>query len=270
MDNYFVNQAVEKAFSDYVISRNHKNGIIHNSFLVITIRGLISIYGETEIMNAYNSRDEEQFRSILLKYKFSIMKLNKFFSDLDTFYYNDQQGIIPNTIFVVIQRFMIDMLMMKKINYEVSEMEMEYFKNFLYFPSSSNPLLISYNFLHSRNNFEIVNYYADQDKLYVKISYNEPKILLAPEAYKIIDKNYTDVCLLTAEDVKLINEEVYKTLAVDKKSTNFEYLYDLALYNYYNQKMKLTSGNGYIDILLIMGMLSTVVMTFMIVTFLIL
>lgn len=270
MNNYFINEAFDYAIKSYLESKNHKDGIVYNSFLVVVVRSLINIYGELDIIGAYENNDELLLHSNMLKFRLSKMKLNKFFLDVQSFYNNEKLEIVPNSIFISIEMFLIDMYMAKKINYNVTSIENDEFKKLLYSPYAKNPLMISFNYQHSTDNFVVTNYFDSQDRLNIKVEVSEPKVLLAPEAYRIINKNYTDVCLLSADDVKKINDEVYSSLNVDKNMVNFEYLYDLALYNFYNKDRKLTSGNGYVDILLVMGIISTFVMTLAIVGFIIL
>lgn len=270
MKDYFINEAFDKALADYIDSLEHKEGVIYNSFLVLVIRKLVLIYGQLDIIGPYNAKDELLLHNNLLKFNISKMKLNKFFMNLQLFYNNDKLNITPNSVYIEIDKILVDMFMAKKINFNVTEEEIIDFKKHLYSPNSLNPLMISYNYLHSIDNFAIANYFDDQNKIYIKVQVVEPKVLLTPEAYRVVNKNYTDMCVLSAEDVKKINDEVYNSLNIDKNSVNFEYLYDLALYNYYNKNKKITTGNGYVDILLVMGMVSTVVMTIFILVFILL
>lgn len=256
MENYFVNFAFEKAINDYLISKNNVNGVVYNSFLVVTIRSLILIYGETEIINAYNNRDEVSLHALFLKFRFSNVKLGKFFSDIEMFASNDHYNVVPNLYFINIQKFLIDMYMCKKLYDNVTPTDRINFSNFLYSPDNSNPLIISYNYLHSKDNCEIISYFQQQDVMNVKVEVVEPKVLLAPEAYKVINKSYTDVCLLSALDVKKINDEVYGSLNVDKEAVNFEYLYELALFNFYSKKKnknKKSGTEGFASIFFVIG-----------------
>lgn len=270
MESYFVNVAFDSAIKNYLESKNNKDGIMYNSFLVMTIRKLIHIYGELDIIAPYNSKNENLLRENILKHRFSKMKLNKFFSDLELYYENEKNGIIPNNIFVSVEMFLIDMYMTKKINFDITIEDQEVFKNMLYTENASNPLVISFNYLNAIDNKAIAKYYEKQDKLNIKVEISEPKVLLAPEAYRVIDENYTNICLLTPDEVNKINEEVYKKLNVNKEEVNFDHLYDVALFNYYNEERKITSGNGYVDILLVMGIIATFIMTILIVGFIIL
>ena len=45
MESYFINEAIEKAINDYMNSKDKVESVLYNSFLVVVIRMLISIYG---------------------------------------------------------------------------------------------------------------------------------------------------------------------------------------------------------------------------------
>ena len=54
MKDNFINEAFSKAINDYLESKDSKDGILYNSFLVVVIRMLIIIYGELDIINPYS------------------------------------------------------------------------------------------------------------------------------------------------------------------------------------------------------------------------
>ena len=257
MNNYFISEAFTNAIKNYITYKDNKDGIIYNSFLVLVIRKLVLIYGENDILVPYNENNVELLMNNLKKYRFSSMKLNSFFTNIISYYNNDINNIVPNKEFVKVEKLLIDMYMAKKLTTDILPEERKDFIGMLYHEYANNTLIISYNYFHSFDINEIINYFNKEDAINTKIEVSESKVLLAPEAYRIINKNYTDICLLNAEDVKRINDEVYSTLNVDKNAINFDYLYDVALFDFYNKNDKITSGNGYVDILLIMGIICT-------------
>ena len=52
-EDYFVNIAIEQAIKLYLSCKNDKKSITYNCFLVVIIRALALIYGETDILNPY-------------------------------------------------------------------------------------------------------------------------------------------------------------------------------------------------------------------------
>ncbi len=261
MNIYFINESIDKAIKNYIESKNNPNGILFNSFLVVVIRTLNVIYDELDVVGPYLSKNPEIFKQNLIKYGYSVDQFNLFCNEMHNFMIKENNKILPNDSFINLEKMLIDMFLYKKQNFDVSEEEELEFKNLLYSPRSKNEVMISFNFLNSKDEKEIINYFNLKYKSIVKVEDVEPKKLLSPEAYRIINKNYTDVALLSSKDVELINSEVYNKLEVNKNAVNFEFLYDKALQKFYLDNSKpITSGNGYVDILLILGVIVTIVM----------
>ncbi len=257
---YFINEAVDLGIKNYIKYKNQINNIEYNSFLTVVIRSLCVIYDELDIINPFTSADEETFKNNILKYSFDSKKYDELLEKLNLFYQNEKTNLTPNNYFIEIEKLLIDMFISKKMNYDISSDEETNFKNLLYSPYSQNILMISYNYLHSKNPEEIINYYNNSVKINKKIEIKKPKELLNPDAYRVLDINYTDVCLLNDEQRSKINEAVYAKLNVNKNAVNADYLFDKALSEYFHKDDKITTGNGYVDILLIMGIVCTLIM----------
>ncbi len=266
MGTYFINEAFDKAIKDYIQSKDKKDGVLYNSFLVVLIRKLSIIYNELDIVIPFEKQDEKLFDANILKYGYSHNDLILFKNTIQLFYNNEKNNIVPNTEFILIEKMLINMFMLKKVNFEITLEEEKSFKELLYSPFSSNELIISYNYLHASDENEIISYFDEQNKINQKIISETPKHLLSPEAYKVVNKNYTDIYLLSAEDIEKINDEIYEKLEVKKNAINFEYLFDKALYNFFHKDDKISSGNGYVDILLILGIVCTIVMIILIIS----
>ncbi len=267
METYFVNEAMNEAVKNFLDSKDKPNSVLHNNFLVVVIRTLSLIYGELDITNAYLTKNEKSLNVNLSKYGYPLNKIEEFKKHLQNFEDIEKTSEKPNPYFLIIEKILIDMFITKKVKFSVTEEEEKKFKQLLYSPSANHELIISYNFLHTKNEYEIINYFNEQNNLNSKVEVEQPKHLLSPEAYRVISKSYTDVKALSAMDVEKINEEVYKALKVNKYAINFEYLLEKAINDFY--KNHLSSGNGYVDILLIMSVISTLIMGISIITFLI-
>ena len=82
MNRVFVNEAFTKAINDYLQSSDQPKGIIYNSFLVVTIRLLICMYSELDIVNPMVINDEDLLYNNLTKFGYSKDSLKIFFSIL--------------------------------------------------------------------------------------------------------------------------------------------------------------------------------------------
>ncbi len=266
MKECFINQSLEISIKSYLESKDHKEGIIYNSFQVVFIRTLIILYNELDIINPYLIKNPELLVENLSKYGYSRENVINLFNELTLFNINEKNKVVPNPSFVKLEKMLIDMYINKKVNYNVTTDEEYEFKQILYSPFSSNELIISYNYLHTKNELEILKYFDDKNNTNHKIYIEKPKKLLAPEAYKTIDKNYTDIALLSADEIENINDLVYSKFHLNKTAVNFEYLFERAIYNHYHKNDKITSGNGYVDILLILSIICTLAMLIIIAT----
>ena len=74
---------------------------------------------------------------------------------------------------------------------------------------------------------------------------------------------------MDAESVDKINENVYNFFDIDEDAENKSDLLNSAIANYKKYNSKLTSGNGYVDILLVMGVVVTGIMILSIVSLMI-
>ena len=222
MKSVFINEAFEKAINDYLKSKNQKESILYNSFLVVVIRILINIYGELDIINPYHIKNENIFDNNLLKFgakKEDIDNLKRLF---DGFYIinNRNDNAIrkeENVYFIEVQKLLIDLYNIKRINYGTTKSEMEEFYDLLYTPNTKNPLRLSYNYLNAIDVYEIDNYYKTS----------------------LINKNKQNELVINEIKVDLPEDDNLNLVRQDKL---------------------ITTGNGYVDILIIMSIIVTVVM----------
>ena len=274
MERVFINEAFTKAINDYLSSVENPKGVVYNSFLVIVIRLLIVLYSELDIVNPMVINDEELLKNNLAKYGYSKNDLDMFFSDLQVYYdiekENENKMIkIQNPYFITIQKELIDMLIAKKLNFHLKEKEVQDFYDLLYTPYSKNPLQVSYNFLMTDNVLEIDNYFRKQMKENVKMVVPREKHLLNVKAYELLNYSMDQINSMDANEIDRVNHQVYDYFKIRENAINKEYLLDKAIEAIEREKNKVTSGNGYVDILLVMSIICTVIMVVGIITFIV-
>ena len=270
----FINEAFTKAINDYLNSVDNPKGIVYNSFLVVVIRLLIIIYSELDIVNPMVINDEELLKNNLAKYGYSKNSLDIFFSDLQVYYDfekdNENKIIkIKNPYFIEVQKELIDMFIAKKMNYNLKEKEVKDFYGLLYTPYSINPLQVSYNFLMADDVLEIDNYFKKQMKENVKVVVPREKHYLNVKAYELLNYSMDQINNMDASEIDRVNHQVYDYFKIRENAINKEYLLDKAIEAIEREKNKVTSGNGYVDILLIMSIICTVIMVVGIITFIV-
>ena len=274
MERVFINEAFTKAINDYLSSVENPKGVVYNSFLVIVIRLLIVLYSELDIVNPMVINDEELLKNNLAKYGYSKNDLEMFLSDLQVYYdiekENENKMIkMQNPYFITIQKELIDMLIAKKLNFHLKEKEVQDFYDLLYTPYSKNPLQVSYNFLMTDNVLEIDNYFRKQMKENVKMVVPREKHLLNVKAYELLNYSMDQINSMDANEIDQVNHQVYDYFKIRENAINKEYLLDKAIEAIEREKNKVTSGNGYVDILLVMSIICTVIMVVGIITFIV-
>ena len=270
----FINEAFTKAINDYLKSVEQPKGVVYNSFLVVVIRLLIIMYSELDIVNPMVINDENLLKNNLAKYGYSKNNLDIFFSDLQVYYElekdNENKTIkVKNPYFITVQKELIDMLIAKKLNFHLKEKEVQDFYSLLYTPYSKNPLQVSYNFLMADDVLEIDNYFKKQMKENVKVVVPREKHYLNVKAYELLNYSMDQINNMDANEIDRVNHQVYDYFKIRENAINKEYLLDKAIEAIEREKNKVTSGNGYVDILLIMSIICTVIMVVGIITFIV-
>ena len=270
----FINEAFTKAINDYLKSVEQPKSVVYNSFLVVVIRLLIIMYSELDIVNPMVINDEDLLKNNLAKYGYSKNNLDIFFSDLQVYYElekdNENKTIkVKNPYFITVQKELIDMFIAKKMNYNLKEKEVQDFYSLLYTPYSKNPLQVSYNFLMADDVLEIDTYFKKQMKENVKVVVPREKHLLNVKAYELLNYSMDQINNMDASEVDRVNHQVYDYFKIRENAINKEYLLDKAIEAIEREQNKVTSGNGYVDILLVMSIICTVIMVVGIITFIV-
>ena len=276
MKNYFINEALDKAINDYLSSKQDVDGKIYNSFLVVFIRILCLIYGELDIINPYYTNNSDMFKYNLKRYNCPDDVIDNLMLLLDMYYkieLKNENSLDKeeNNYFVEVQKKLIDLFIYKIENYEVNDLEYKSFFDLLYTPATSNPLRQSYNYLKALNPFEVATYYQERINNAKKFGKKiEQKELLNLDIYKLFNYKLSDISRMNNEELKNLNKNIYASLNINENAVNKNYLLEEAINKLkYNDNNKVTTGNGYVDILIIMSIIVTSIMVVSIFTFIV-
>ena len=251
-DSIFVNEAFSEAINDYLSSKNKPEGVKYNSFAVVVIRLLMIIYDELDILNPYYLNNEQSLNDNLEKYGYSYTKICEFKKAFQRYFENEN-----SEDFIGIQKMLIDMFAMKTKSMKVDDVVISNFKDLLYTPSSSSMLITSYNYLMASNPNEISEYF---DKVISANKYHKPekpKKTLNIDAYEILKYSLEDIKGMSADELDQVNKKVYNYFDINENAINKDYLLDKAVYDFNNPKPSFSTGNGYVDILLILSIIVT-------------
>lgn len=275
MKTVFQNEAFDKAIKDYLSFDGDIDGKIYNSFLVVVMRMLVNIYGELDIVNPYLTFNSEALDHNLMKYGASQELVNEFKLMLDMYYKIElkKENSVKkegNPYFIDVQKKLIDMFILKKNNVDISDSDYSEFFNLLYTPATDNPLRLSYNYLLADDVYEVATYFQESvnNSKHVVVKKNRDD-LLDLSIYKMFDYKLSDISMMNNDELKQINSGIYSALNINENAINKEYLLNEAIRALKGEDNKVTTGNGYVDILLIMSVVVTCVMVVSIFAFIV-
>jgi len=264
---FFVNEAFEKAVTDYLKSRDKEESVLYNSFLVVVIRILVNIYGELDIINPFQIRNEFALDFNMMKYGLSSESVVEFKRLLDGFYRIERKNMSSikreeNIYFIEVQKRLIDMLNIKRLNFGLTDTDRREFFDLLYTPGTSNALRLSYNFLSTDNIYEVAEYFKNEmaKEKEVPMQSEKEKDLLSFETYKLFGIGVSDLSKMDESEVEKLNSEIYKSFDISENAINKDYLLEESVKAFKMQRTPITTGNGYVDILLVMSVIVTTIM----------
>jgi len=262
---YFINIAVDTAIKDYLDSKSNKDSVTYNSFLVVVIRMLTFIYNESDIINPYYLDNSVAFINNLGKYGKSKMDITSFLEELLAFYefevkIANSKIKLKNPSFVKIQKYLTEMFILKKQNANVSFEDEEEFLDLIYTSHTKNPYRMSYAYLKCDDPNFIEKYYytllnnqevtrVDLDKT---INAN-----LNLEALNYLGIGLSNIKDMSNKEIMDAKDYAYRYFEVDAESPTRDEDLKKAVDFYKMHGQKLTSGNGYVDILLLMSVIVT-------------
>lgn len=256
----FINPVLSHAIEMYLKYKDHPEDPNFSEFTVMVVRTLVFIYGELDILNPYITHNEHMmggFDSNITKYGFSIDALTDFKNQFLKFVEEQQKNIRPNSSFIKIQKYLIDMYSYKQKTMNLPIDQLMLFKKYLYIPENSEKIAEINRYLI--NPQEIIGYL--NSKIY-ETNHNfilEPvkRETLNTDAYILLGYNMNQINNLNDTDLKAVNEQIYRFFRVDSNSPNSKELLDKAVNYYKRYGNRITTGNGYVDFLLFASIAAT-------------
>lgn len=264
-DRYFINEAFDTGIKSFLECENKNNGLLYYSFLVVVIRALAFIYGKLDIINPYYLKNSVALINNLSKYGMSKSDILSMFDELLLYYKiecedSNKTFKRKNSHFTKVQKYLVDMFVMKKRASQVSYQEEEAFLELIYTSHTKNPYQISYNYLVSEDAGFIEKYYYsklnDQDVTRVDLDKTISKNINL-EALNFMGINLSNIHNLNESEIMDAQDGAYRYFDIDVESTNRDRELKKAMEYYKTYGRKVTTGNGYVDILLLMSVIAT-------------
>lgn len=260
--NPFVNEAFTRALELYLKVKDHNESSEYHSFFAVVIRTIVFIYGELDIINPYITKNEFNMGGLdnnMTKYGFSKEKLQDFKQQFIE--YEKQEGQKPNTAFVKIEKYLIDMFFCKMMDLEISQEDEMKFQEFLYIPSNPNPY-VKQEIEKDLTQPDILLKYYKSKQYEMSRKYDLEEIhryTLTPDAYYLLGYNLNQIQAMNDQDLQVVNQQIFNFFKVDSTSENKEEMLEKAINYYKRYGNRLTSGNGYVDLLLFLSIIATVI-----------
>lgn len=263
-DSYFINIAIEEAIRSYFKAKDNKLSIEYNSFLVVVIRILVLIYGEPDIVNPFRLNNEVAFLDNLCKFGVSRADVALFKEELLNYYNFDKKNNMgkvkcKNPYFKSVLKFLVDMFVAKKKQGLASYQDEEKFLELAYTSHTKNPYRISYNYLYNEDSAYIEKYYYSQLNE-IEMTRDLTKTIsssLNLEALNYVGVNLSNLNNMSSEEISKAQNDAYKYFQVDVSSPTREKDLEEKMDFYKAYGNKVTTGNGYVDILLLMSVIVT-------------
>ena len=159
---------------------------------------------------------------------------------------------------------LIDLFTFKRLNFGLTENDQKEFFDLLYTPGTSSFLRQSYNYKVAENSYEVAEYYQMSLQLERKSQPVEEKNILGFDVYKLFNLSVADISKMNKQEVDALNSEIYASLDISENAINKDYLLDEKIKMLQARNTPLTTGNGFVDILLIMSVVATSLMVIVI------
>ncbi len=274
-EEYFINIAFTQAIKDYIASKNMPNSIKYNSFLVVVIRILVLIYGEADLLNPYYLNNELAFLTNLGKFGLSKSDIAVFKDELFNYYTfavtNSKEALKQkNPYFKNVLKILTDMFLEKRKSLGLNYEEEEKFLELAYTSHTQDYYRISENYYKNDDpGFIEKYYYSKLNELEVTKDLGSTiNMNLNLEALKYIGVNLSNITEMNNEQIAKAQEKAYNYFEVDESSPNRDELLQNSV-NYFKTfgSKKITTGNGFVDILLLMSVIVTSFSVFAIIIF---
>lgn len=257
--NIFINEAIGQSIQNYLTYKSNPNKEEFNTFLVMVIRTLTLIYGELDIVNPYRTNSERGFDENLKKFGYPEEQLVEFKQEMLSFYQNKENDEVCKDLFVSLQEKLIDMFALRKSHVLVSDEEIEQFKSLLYTKNDLNPSKFALFNKYTPNSDTILHYLSSKlFEIFHDFQLTEYKeITLGADAYQLAGFNAVEVMNMKEEDILNINNKVYHFFRIKDTDTNKRSRLEDAIAYYKKYGSTMTTGNGYVDLLLLLSIITT-------------
>lgn len=256
LEKYFINPAIEYGIKSYIAYKEGSEYKRAHTFEMYVIKALTIIYGEKSILLPYKIDNEKAFECNLLMYDLKENDMKNFIRYMNEYYEfmkNYKSETKATGLISEIESILIEMINKRNKRREFTEEEIHEFDSIF------NPIegdLKRLKSLVSSNTGLIVRYWQDNKygltNTQMRLMAVNPNLLM-PEQYAKFGFDIRTVAVLTENEINNINDKILHeenhSLEVNNKGIFKRH-----------QRILLTTGNGFVDKLMILSIMMTEIM----------
>ena len=256
----FINEAITNGINCYLAKSQNLEYSQSHIFELKIIDILVHIYGKINIFNPYQVQNESSFKDNLMVYGADATEIDNLFSLLESYdkWLNSSSKEKNNNlkdIFSIIARLVI---LKNKIS-PISEEEMSYYQDFFNLKDNKIKQIVD---MYAESRESVLNAWYEALDECSREPVTAKNLYLAEDQYEKYGIIMDDVKLLDTTQIKKLNSDILN-IEEDDSSTSSGSTKENPL------KLVLTSGNGFVDVLVLLSIICTEIMVGIIITVLI-
>lgn len=254
----FINEAITDGITAYLKNNSLDNFTKSHIFELRIIEFLIKLYGKTDILNPYTIKSEESFKNNLMVYGATSEEIDKLLSLLNEYHiWLNSTSRDKNNLMKEIFKLLSGLVILKNNNVVISSEEMKYYEDFLSLKDSKIYQIVQ---MLSTNPLEVKNIWPEAVAKSKEEPIKEEPLYLSDAEYEKYGLIMTEVKELPEEQVKKLNAEIKNRDEGDNSGGTTK-----------NKpwQLVLTSGNGYVDALVLFSIMCTEIMIGIVITIII-
>jgi hypothetical protein len=256
----FINEAITNGIEAYKAKSQNQQFSLSHIFEYKVIEYLITLYGKINILNPYQIKDENSFKNNLMIYGADKETINKLINLLNKYniWLNSSSNSEKNTIISEIFYILSKLSLLKNKVKTLSPSEMEVYQNFLNLKDNKIKQIVE---MSAINKEEVLNSWVKAEDDIKKADIPKEPIYLPEDEYKKYGIYPEDLENLPEDKIKKLNKDI--TDLDDNASSGGRAKNDPP------KQLILTSGNGFIDALVLLSIICTEIMIGIVITILI-
>ena len=251
MGKKFINDSIDSGISNYMLIKDSKEYDKSHIFEVCIISCLCKIYGEINIINPYRIDNENSFKSNLIMYGLKVSEMEEFIKLMDDYskWLNSERAVGKTNLTSKIEIILVNMILVRNKAVKFTADEIKYFDKF--FDPINNNIATLHNLI--TKDVSVVPMYWNKKKTLLNSKYKFKFVrndLLSSSTYKKYNLDVNEVSKMSEEKVKEINNKILKSEKEDKTRRK----------RFLPKQLIITSGNGFVDTLMLLSIMTTAIM----------